>query len=84
MNASLQGISLKSVFSVPNNILHDGNQLLIMDDDQRLQIRRGTILRRGRSNSWVKEGLFDKDKIITTTLEAPIEGMKLAYFEETL
>jgi len=84
VNASLQGISLKSVFSVPNNILHDGNQLLIMDDDQRLQIRRGTILRRGRSNSWVKEGLFDKDKIITTTLEAPIEGMKLAYFEETL
>ena len=84
VNARLQGISVKSVFSVPNSILHGGNQLLIMDGDQKLQIRRVTILRRGLSNSWVKEGLYDKDKIITTTIEGPIEGMKLAYFEDTL
>jgi RND family efflux transporter MFP subunit len=83
VNARLQGISAKGVFTIPQKVVRDGNQVMIMDEEQRLRLREVTVIRNDSVNSWVSEGLNDHDQIITTALEVPIDGMKLELFSDS-
>jgi len=84
VNARIQGLSFKNIFAIPHRFIRGDNQVLVMGEQQQLQIRSINIIRSDETLSWVDSGLNDGDQIITTALNIPIEGMKLALFPDDL
>jgi len=82
VNARIQGLSFENIIAIPHSVIRGDNKVLIMDEKNQLQIRSIHIIRSDETLSWVDSGLHHGDKIITTALNIPIEGMKLALFPD--
>ena len=77
VSVEIAGRPLKNVFAVRRDHLHDGDFVWIMNDQSRLEIRPVTIIFRGPEVVYVTEGVADGEKIITSDISAPVEGMLL-------
>ncbi|MGQ0793560.1 MAG: efflux RND transporter periplasmic adaptor subunit [Deltaproteobacteria bacterium] len=73
----IEGQELKSVFSVDRRFVHNGGQVWIMNAGDELEIRQVGVLFRGRDKLYINEGLSDGERLVTTLLSTPVEGMKL-------
>lgn len=83
VNATLQGITAQDIFSVPNTAVRNGNQVLIMDSEQRLRQREVNILRSDTEHSYIDSGLSAGDNVIVSPVPVPIEGMRVTLTDDT-
>jgi RND family efflux transporter MFP subunit len=63
------------VIRVPRTALRGMDQLLLVDDDDRLRLRTVEIARTDQDQVYVASGLSAGERVITTVIEAPIDGM---------
>lgn len=77
VEAELDGLTVEAVFAVPRYVIKGTNQLLVMDDDGRLRIREVDVVRAERDFAYVEGGLSVGERVVTTAIETPIEGMAL-------
>lgn len=77
VEAQLDGLTVESVFAVPRYVIKGTNQLLVMDDESRLRIREVEVVRAERDFAYVEGGLAAGERVVTTAIETPIEGMAL-------
>lgn len=77
VNADIQGIRVTGVFDIPLEALRNGNQVLIMDQEQRLRQRQVSVIRSEADRVFVNEGLNDNDAVIVSPVAIPIEGMRV-------
>ncbi|MEM9057562.1 MAG: efflux RND transporter periplasmic adaptor subunit [Pseudomonadota bacterium] len=77
VSASIQGVTRDDVIRVPRAALRGGAQLLFVDDDNRLDIRTVEVLRTDSSYAYVTGGAAPGERITATTIEAPINGMRV-------
>src|SRR5690606_18756363 len=84
VNATLQGITARDIFSVPTSAVRNGNQVLIMDGEQRLRQREINILRSDAEPVYVDSGLSAGDNVIVSPVPVPIEGMKLSPMDDVM
>lgn len=77
VNARLQGRGADNVFSLPHHALHDTNQVLVMDAERRLRIRRVNIIRTDTQYAYIDGGLNDSDQVIVSAIEVPVDGMRV-------
>jgi len=73
----IEGVELASVAALNRGLLRDGNQVWIMDDDDRLDIRRVEIAFRGRDHVLISDGIADRERLIVSRLATPVPGMPL-------
>ncbi len=73
----LQGTELADVVAVPREALHDSDTVWIVDNANKLHIRKIEIVRRERDEVLVRNGLQAGEKIILTNLSGAAEGMLL-------
>ena len=78
VEASIQGKILHQVIPIPRYAVHQKNQVWIIQED-RLLVREVKIIRYDQDYAYVAAGLKDKDLIITSSLDAVTEGMKIRY-----
>lgn len=81
VNATLQGITAHGVFTLPHAAVRSANQVMIMDNEQRLRIRTVEVLRTDTNNVYVNGGLNDGDRVIVSPVPVPIEGMRVSTAE---
>ncbi len=74
VTASIDGAAVSDVFRVRNSAVRGANQLLFVQDDKTLQIRNVDVIRTDSQYSYFR-GASNGDRIVTSALEAPIEGM---------
>lgn len=67
----------RAVIAVPRHALRGMDELLIADAENRLRLRRVEVLRADQSQVYIGNGLAAGERVITTVVEAPVEGMKL-------
>jgi RND family efflux transporter MFP subunit len=67
----------RRVISVPRRALRGMDQLLLVDDDSRLRMRSVEVLRADQDRVYVAAGLSPGERVITTVVEAPVEGMQV-------
>ena len=84
VEASIEGRRVENVVELPRSALRRGDELLVVDDDDRLRVRRVEVLRSERDRSWIRAGLERGDRVVTTPLEVVTEGMKVRTTEATL
>ncbi|MFP4054113.1 MAG: efflux RND transporter periplasmic adaptor subunit [Phycisphaerae bacterium] len=77
VRAEITGRDVESAVVLPRPLLRNGDQVWVMNDADRLEIRTVTMLYRGREDVLVSGGLEPGERVVTTDLGAPVEGMKL-------
>ncbi len=78
VNVTLEGAILEPVFEVPRQALVDGDAVWLADGDDRLARREIEVGWRTERSLYVTSGLFPGDRIVTTPLSLPVEGMALS------
>jgi hypothetical protein len=75
--ATIDGLTVDNVIRVPRSALRSNNQLMFVDDDNRLQIRRVDVLRADAEYAYLQGGAMPGERISVTAIESPINGMKV-------
>jgi RND family efflux transporter MFP subunit len=65
------------VIVLPRHALRGMDQVLLADQDDRLRLRDIQVLRSDRENVYVGAGLAPGERVVTTPIETPVEGMPL-------
>ena len=82
VHVEIQGDLPREIIDVPRDWLYEGERLLVMQPDDTLQIRPINIIWRGPDTVYVDAGVTPQDRIITTRLSVPVEGMALRLADE--
>lgn len=77
VNAKILGLDIANATSVPRHLVNKG-RVAILDNESKLHYSALTIVRQDGRNVIVSGGLSDGDQLITSALDYPIDGMKLA------
>ncbi len=77
VQAQVQGKELKNLFVLPQAAINAAQQVLVVDAELRLHIRHLEVLRNEPERILVKNGLNAGDRIVTSGIQVPVEGMKV-------
>ena len=77
VRVDIEGRPIPRALSISREYLRDGENIWILTDDGRLSIRSVTVAFRGRENMLVTGGVEPGERIIISSLPAPVEGMQL-------
>ena len=75
--ANIEGATVSNVIRVPRSALRSNNQLMFVDAENRLRIRNVDVVRADAEYAYLRSDALIGDRITTTTLESPINGMKV-------
>ncbi len=77
VDVELLGQTVADAVLVERRYVRDGNSVWLMDDEDNLRIRTIKPVYAGESQVLVVEGLEAGERLVTTHLSAPVEGMPL-------
>ena len=75
VSASIAGSNAVDVIRVPRSTLRGSDQLLIVDDENKIEIRSVDVLRTDSQFAYLVGGASAGEQITTTAIEAPTNGM---------
>jgi RND family efflux transporter MFP subunit len=75
VTAEIQGRAAKNIVVLPREALRNNNQVLVVDEDNRLRFRKISLLRVYRDDLLVKEGLDAGERVCISPIQTAIEGM---------
>ncbi|MBU3918106.1 efflux RND transporter periplasmic adaptor subunit [bacterium] len=81
VDVAIQGKSVKNVYGIPSESLRKDSTVWVISENNRLEIRPVTVIRKNEDEVFVSEGIGDKDKIVLTHIPSAVQGMKLAEAE---
>jgi len=77
VNARLSGIRVSNIFSLPHKALYNGNEVLLMDAEQRLRRRLVNVVRADADWVYIDQGLSDNEQVIISPVQIALEGMRV-------
>ena len=77
VRAEIDGASVPQAALVERDLVRDGSRLWIMDERNTLDIRPVEIAFRGQEYVLVTGGIREGERLITSNLPSPVEGMSL-------
>ena len=78
VNAEIQGLPAENVVVLPRYVLRADNTILTVNAINELEILPVTVLRAEPKKVYLSTGIEGGTKVVTTTLDAPVPGTKLA------
>jgi RND family efflux transporter MFP subunit len=78
VNAAIQGLSVKNTVVLPRYVLQPDNTVFIVNKDRELEILPVEVMRAEPKQVYISGGISAGTRVITTTLDAPVPGTKLA------
>jgi hypothetical protein len=75
VKAAIEGMTMKRVFRVPRSALKGADELLFVDENQTIQIRRVTVVRTSSEHVFITGDVEPGERIILTAIESPVNGM---------
>ena len=76
VSAQVEGVEVPDSYAIPHNAVIE-NRMVWLDEGGVLKRRDVTVGWRTQDTTYVIGGLKPDDRIVTTTLSLPIEGMKV-------
>jgi len=77
VEAQILGRETEGVVKVPRAAMRGTDQLLVADAEDRLRFRRVQVIRAGRDEVVIRSGLEPGDRVIVSSVEAAVDGMKI-------
>ena len=75
VSAEIQGLAAKNIVVLPREALRNDNQVLVVDDENRLRFRKIETLRLYQDDLLVQAGLEAGERVCISPLQTAIEGM---------
>ena len=73
----IEGVDMPDVFRIPRFALRNDSQVWILSQEEKLSIRPVETIWRDEEFVFVRDGLQTEDRLITSALAAPVDGMQL-------
>jgi RND family efflux transporter MFP subunit len=83
VQADIQGRSADNVVVLPRSAIRNENQVLVVDDENRLRFRTVTLLRVYGDEAFINEGLNAGERVCISPLQAVVDGMRIFPIEGT-
>ncbi|MBL7214915.1 MAG: HlyD family efflux transporter periplasmic adaptor subunit [Phycisphaerae bacterium] len=77
VRVDIEGTMLETVFGIKRDYLRDGDNIWIMNDEDRMEIRPVEVVFREKQMVYLSDGLQAGDRIVTTDISSPVDGMLL-------
>ncbi len=77
VEAEILGRTLENVVMLPRTAIRGDDQVFLIDQDQRLELRQVSIVRRLGDQVIVGKGLVDGDRICLTAMDDAMPGMRV-------
>ncbi|MGH8549611.1 MAG: efflux RND transporter periplasmic adaptor subunit [Methylococcales bacterium] len=77
VQAEIEGRERPGLFVLPQGAINASREVLLVDDDERLHIRRLEVLRTEPDHILIKGGLAPGDRVVIAGITVPVEGMKV-------
>ena len=77
VRAHVAGLSVDNIIRVPRSALRGSDQLMFVDDENRLRIRSVDVMRADAEFAYIRSGADVGERISLTVIEAPINGMRV-------
>lgn len=77
VEAMIQGREHQNVVILPREAVHNRNEVWVLNDEDRISIRKVGILYRGKDSIYVNRGLINNDRVVVTPLEVVVENMRV-------
>lgn len=77
VDAEILGRTVTEIVVLPRSALRTGDQVLVIDGEDRLRFRDVTVLRRDREEVLIEGGLASGERVSISALEAPVDGMRV-------
>ena len=75
--AEITGSSAFDVIRIPRTALRRANQVLVVNDENKIDIRTVAVIRSDERFAYVGSGVAPGERITTTAIEAPTNGMSV-------
>lgn len=82
VNAAIKGHTLENVIVIPRAAIRGSDQVLVVDDEERLRFRDLDILRMEPDRAIVRDGLQPGERICLSPLDVVVEGMPVRVLKE--
>ena len=79
VSAEIEGRVYDSAFKLPRDVLRQGNQILVVDKDKKLQTRTVKVVESNRKFVVVTEGIQEGDIICKSQLGVDVDGLLVKY-----
>ena len=79
--ASIEGAEAKNVIRVPRRIVRGSDELMFVDEDNKLKFGTVSVLRSDATFLYLNGGANPGDRVVTTVLESPVNGMQVRILE---
>lgn len=83
VNVKIQGREIKNAYVIPRNALRAGNQVYVINDKGRLEIRKVHVTHSSVRQAIIASGLSPAERVITSSIRNPIQGMALEALQQT-
>jgi multidrug efflux pump subunit AcrA (membrane-fusion protein) len=77
LRGEVEGRLLRDVVSISRAHLREGDYAWVIDDEDKLRIRRLETQFRGPDELVLRSGIAPGERIVTSTIRTPVEGMQL-------
>ena len=74
VGAEIEGKTLEDVFVIPEQAVRFGNQIKIIDDENRIRLREVKVIFNALPNLVVKGGLKEGERVCLTALPFAMDG----------
>ncbi|MEM9388124.1 MAG: efflux RND transporter periplasmic adaptor subunit [Pseudomonadota bacterium] len=75
VEAAVEGIVVDGVVKIPRTLIRGNDQVIFVDADNKLRLRNLEILRTDSEYAYVLADQLQENRVLLTTLEAPLNGM---------
>ncbi len=82
VEVEILGRVARSIAVVPRSAIRGADQVLVIDEDDRLRFRRVNLLRLEAENALVRSGLAGGERVCISTLDVVVEGMQVRILSE--
>lgn len=81
VEAQIESREFPNSIALPRQALRPGDQVWLIDAEQRLHFRDVEVLHRGREQVYLRDGLKAGERVVLSPLDAVVEGMQLRIIE---
>jgi RND family efflux transporter MFP subunit len=82
VSATIRGSTAENVIRVPRSMLRGSSELIFVDDENKLRIRKVDIVRSDSRYIYVGGGAQVGERVVVTALETPVNGMSVRTTDE--
>jgi len=83
VQAEIEGKAMQGVFVLPQSAMNASQEVLLIDAVQKLHVRRLDVLRNEPDRILVEKGLNTGDRLVTSGIQVPVEGMTVRVDENS-